>query len=32
MEEEKVWLAAYQLTSNAQLWYYQLERDEGIVS
>ena len=32
MEGEKVWLAAYHLTGNAQLWYYQLERDEGIVS
>lgn len=32
MEEEKVWLATYHLTGNAQLSYYQLERDEAIVS
>lgn len=32
MEEEKVWLAAYHLTNNTQLWYYQLEQDEGILS
>lgn len=31
IEEEKFWLAAYHLTGNAQLWYYQLERDESIV-
>lgn len=32
MEEEKVWLASYHLTGVAQQWYYQLERDEGVLS
>ncbi|KAJ4758083.1 polyprotein [Rhynchospora pubera] len=32
MEEEKVWLASYHLVGIAQQWYYQLERDEGLLS
>ena len=32
MEEEKVWLASYHLVGTAQQWYYQLERDEGMLS
>ncbi|XP_066338026.1 uncharacterized protein [Miscanthus floridulus] len=29
MEEEKVWMASYNLEDDAQLWYVQLQRDEG---
>lgn len=32
LEEQKMWLASYHLTSLAQQWYFQLERDEGILS
>lgn len=32
MEEEKVWLASYHLTGVAQQWFYQLERDEGVLT
>ena len=32
MEEEKVWLASYHLTGVAQQWFYQLERDEGVLA
>ena len=28
-EEEKVWMASYNLEDGAQLWYMQLQRDEG---
>ncbi|KAJ4797074.1 hypothetical protein LUZ62_048320 [Rhynchospora pubera] len=31
VEEEKVWLAAYHLTGIAQQWYFQLERDVGLL-
>lgn len=30
--EEKVWLVSYHLTGAAQWWYYQLERNEGVLS
>ena len=29
MEEEKVWMASYNLEDVAQLWYIQLQEDEG---
>lgn len=32
MEEEKVWLASYHLTGVARQWFYQLERDEGVLT
>lgn len=32
MDEEKVWLASYHLTGVAQQWFYQLERDEGVLA
>ena len=32
MEEEKVWMASYNLEDGAQLWYVQLQRDEGTPS
>ena len=28
-EEEKVWMASYNLEGSAQLWYMQVQRDEG---
>ena len=28
-EEEKVWMASYNLEGTAQLWYMQVQRDEG---
>ena len=28
-EEEKVWMASYNLEGGAQLWYMQVQRDEG---
>jgi hypothetical protein len=30
MEEEKVWMASYNLEDNAQLWYMQVQGDEGV--
>jgi hypothetical protein len=27
MEEEKVWLASYNLKDDTQLWYYQVQQD-----
>jgi len=30
MEEEKVWMASYNLEDNAQLWYMQVQQDEGV--
>ena len=30
MEEEKVWMASYNLEDVAQMWYYQLREDEGV--
>jgi hypothetical protein len=30
MEEEKVWMASYNLEDKAQLWYMQVQQDEGI--
>lgn len=32
MEEEKVWMASYNLEDDAQLWYYQVQQDEGTPS
>ena len=32
MEEEKVWMASYNLEDGAQLWYYQVQQDEGTPS
>jgi len=32
MEEEKVWLASYNLEDGTQLWYYQVQQDEGTPS
>jgi len=32
MEEEKVWMASYNLEEGAQLWYIQVQADEGIPS
>ena len=32
MEEEKVWMALYNLKDGAQLWYYQVQQDEGTPS
>lgn len=32
MEEDKVWLATFHMTSSAQLWYHHLERDIGTPS
>ena len=32
MEEEKVWMASYNLEEGAQMWYIQVEEDEGIPS
>jgi hypothetical protein len=32
MEEEKVWMASYNLEDNAQLWYMQVQQDEGVPS
>jgi hypothetical protein len=32
MEEEKVWMASYNLEEAAQLWYIQVQTDEGIPS
>jgi hypothetical protein len=32
MEEEKVWMASYNLEDGAQLWYMQVQTDEGIPS
>jgi hypothetical protein len=29
MEEEKVWMASYNLEEKAQLWYIQVQEDEG---
>ena len=29
-EEEKVWMASYNLENGSQLWYMQLQRDEGM--
>lgn len=31
-ESEKVWFASFHLTSSVQLWYFQLECDEGDIS
>lgn len=31
-EADKVWLASFHMTGNAQHWYYMLERDMGAVS
>jgi hypothetical protein len=30
MEEEKVWMASYNLEDKAKLWYMQVQQDEGI--
>ena len=30
MEEEKVWMASYNLEEGAQLWYIQVQADEGM--
>jgi hypothetical protein len=32
MEEEKVWMASYNLDDGAQLWYIQVQTDEGTPS
>ncbi|WVZ81756.1 hypothetical protein U9M48_029098 [Paspalum notatum var. saurae] len=32
MEEEKVWMASYNLEDGAQLWYIQVQTDEGTPS
>ncbi|KAI4330765.1 hypothetical protein MLD38_029019 [Melastoma candidum] len=32
MEEEKVWMASYNLEEGAQMWYIQIQQDEGIPS
>ena len=32
MEEEKVWMASYNLEEGAQMWYIQVQEDEGIPS
>jgi hypothetical protein len=32
MEEEKVWMASYNLEDGAQLWYMQVQTDEGTPS
>jgi hypothetical protein len=32
MEEEKVWMASYNLEDGAQLWYIQVQSDEGTPS
>jgi hypothetical protein len=32
MEEEKVWMASYNLEDKAQLWYMQIQKDEGVPS
>jgi len=32
MEEEKVWMASYNLEEGAQMWYIQIQQDEGILS
>ena len=32
MEEEKVWMASYNLEEGAQLWYMQVQTDEGTPS
>jgi len=32
MEEEKVWMASYNLDDEAQLWYMQVQTDEGTLS
>ena len=32
MEEEKVWMASYNLEDGAQMWYIQVQKDEGIPS
>ncbi|XP_066347789.1 uncharacterized protein [Miscanthus floridulus] len=32
MEEEKVWMASYNLEDGAQLWYYQVQQDTGTPS
>ena len=32
MEEEKMWMASYNLEEGAQMWYIQVQEDEGIPS
>jgi len=32
MEEEKVWMASYNLEESAQMWYIQVQQDEGTPS
>ena len=32
MEEEKVWMASYNLEEGAQMWYIQVQQDEGTSS
>ncbi|XP_066341688.1 uncharacterized protein [Miscanthus floridulus] len=32
MEEEKVWMASYNLEEGAQMWYIQIQQDKGILS
>jgi hypothetical protein len=32
MEEEKVWMASYNLEDRAQMWYIQVQTDEGTPS
>jgi len=32
MEEEKVWMASYNLEEGAQMWYMQVQQDEGTPS
>ena len=32
MEEEKVWMASYNLEDGAQMWYIQVQADEGTPS
>ena len=32
MEEEKVWMASYNVEEGAQMWYIQIQQDEGIPS
>ena len=32
MEEEKIWMASYNLEEGAQLWYIQVQMDEGTPS
>ena len=29
MDEEKVWMASYNLEDGAQMWYIQVQEDEG---